>query len=272
MSQVVYLYGFVPPDAPLPPDGLAGVGEQPVELVPLDGFAAAISRLPADSYAPDAIEPQLSDLNWVAERGVQHERVVAWFVDHAQILPVRLLTLYSNEDALRAEAAARAELLRAEMRRFAGLREWDLKVAYRAETLQQHLGEVSETVAELDREIADATPGKRFLLEKKRADLARVETARAARGLGEVLLHALGEHAVQIERVPIPREAAELPVVVNAALLVSSDAEAPLREAVRERAAALEAIGLQIAFSGPWAPYRFLASGDGDRTVEPAAT
>ena len=59
-------------------------------------------------------------------------------------------------------------------------------------------------------------------------------------------------------RLPIPRADRELPVVLHAALLVEAPAEPALADEVARRAAELDAVGLSIQFSGPWAPYRFL--------------
>ena len=107
MADYLYLYGFVPTDAPKP-DQLSGIANAPVQLLANGGIAAVISHVPADDYAPERIEQRLQDLKWVAEQGVAHERVVAWFVDHAQILPAPLFTMYSSADALRAAAAQRS--------------------------------------------------------------------------------------------------------------------------------------------------------------------
>lgn len=262
MSETIYLYGFVPADAPLPSAGLAGIAGAEVELVELDGVAAAVSRVPGDAYAPAAIEPRLGDLGWVSEQGVQHERVVAWFVDHAQILPVRLLTLYSSLDTLRDDAAERTPAIRERMRRFQGRREWDVKVSYRPAVLERRIGEVSEAVAALDRELTEASPGRRYLLQRKRADLATAELGRSARELADRFYASLGPRVEHAARVPLPREAAELPVVLNAALLVRADAEPELHAHVAAEAGRLAELGLEVAFSGPWAPYRFMGESD----------
>lgn len=264
MSEVLYLYGFVSPDATLPEHGLAGLGDAPVELVPLDGVAAVVSRLPAADYATERLDERTRDLPWVAEQGLAHERVVAWFVDHAQILPVALFTLYSSRAALVEEGVRRAPELRAALARLVGKREWDLKVAYAPDRLAAHLGEVSAAVAELDRRIAEATPGTRFLLERKREKLVEAETARTARRLAGELLDSVAADADRNVLLPLGPAEGALPVVLNAALLVRLEAEARLGDRIRWRARALEELGVHVSFSGPWAPYRFLSESSPD--------
>ena len=258
MNHALYLYGFVPPETELPANGLSGTAEAVVELLSYGSFQAAVARVPADEYDPTAIEDRLKDLPWVAAQGVAHERVVAWFVDHAQIVPVPLFTMYSGEDVLHTEVRKRADAIVARLERFAGLREWDLKVAYRAEQAEAHAAELSPDIAALDDQIASAAPGRKFLLEKKRADLVKAEVAYAAKRAATELLDSLRPLTREVRLARLASASGELPVIVNAALLVAAADEQALRERVRERSELLRPVGIEVIYSGPWAPYRFI--------------
>ncbi len=254
--SVVYLYGFVPNEAQLPAAGLLGVGDVEAEILTGDGFGAVIGRVPGESYGEAALEARARDMEWVAEQGLRHEQVVAWFVDHAVILPSRLLTLFSSDGSLERRMAKDGPRIRAALDRFSGLREWNLKVGYEASRLADHLGEVSEEIARLDREIEGATPGRRYLLEKKRHDLARDQTRAVARDLAGDLLAAIEEHARDSARVAPAEDGA--PIVLNAALLLHREQEPnALRHLEREQAR-LARLGVTVEFTGPWAPYRFM--------------
>jgi hypothetical protein len=259
--SVTYLYGFAPPDARLPADGLLGVGDAEVELVPGDGFGAVIARLPDGQFAGAALERNCADVEWMAEQGLRHEQVMAWFVDHAAILPSRLLTLFSSDAALRdAIERAGAAGVRATLARFDGLREWDLKVSYDTTTMERRLGEVSDLIRSLDREIAEATPGKAFLLRKKRQDLARSETRVAAARLAKGLLTALEAFATDSARLPLTVDNA--PVVLNAALLIPRSREEDALALAAHETRPLAELGVTVHYTGPWAPYRFVEGGD----------
>ncbi len=259
----VYLYGFVPSGTP-PPEELRGVADREVEVLELGPFAAAVSQVPAADYAPDSLEANLRDLDWVAEQGLRHERVVTWFVDRAWILPARLLTLHSSGRSLRAEVAAHAPRLERQLRRLRGCREWDLKVSYDEDRLRPHLPELSRELADLEERIGASAPGTRYLLERRRAGIVAREALAAARQLAAELLEASTAFALDLKRMEPPREVEELPVVLNAALLVRAEAEAGLRLGVESRAAELEELGVRVALSGPWAPYRFLEGASGE--------
>jgi hypothetical protein len=258
VSDVLYLYGFVPAAAPEPPETLAGLAAAPVRLIDFGAARAVVSRLPAADFAAAAVEARLDDLAWVGEQGLAHERVVLWFVDHAQILPVRLFCMYSDEAALRATFAAREVGIAAQLEAMGDRREWNLKVAYDAAELARHGSEVSDDVRRLDEEIAAAAPGRRYLLQRRRADLLKREVSRAARRLAAELLETLRAYADAARVLPLSGTDDAGTVVLNAALLVSRAAEPALREEAERSLPALRELGMIPGFTGPWAPYRFL--------------
>ena len=269
MSDLVYLYGFVHRAASAPPAELKGIAGRAVQLLGLDAVQAAVSSVPERDFSPEQTQERFNDLEWIGEQGALHERVVTWFVDHGGILPARLLTLYSGPETLRATVGGQAAQLAGLLEAFRDLREWDLKVSYRAQTLQAHLGALSEEVAALDRELAEAPPGRGYLLERKRAQLVKQETSRAARRLANELHEAVAARATDARRLPLPREKADLPVVLSAAYLVRRAAEGDVRTFVAREAERLAVPGLEVRFAGPWAPYRFIGEDEGEPTEEP---
>jgi hypothetical protein len=263
VTDVIYLYGFAPAGAPTPPAALAGIGGGVVELVDADGVRAIVTRLPPAEYGADIIESRLDDLGWVGEQGLAHERVVLWFVDQTDILPARLFSLYADEAALLGALADRANHIRAELERLAGRREWNLKAAYDKAELGRHGSEVSDELRRMDAEIEAAAPGRRYLLERRRADVLKREVGVSARRLANGLLDGLRPMAEAVHVLPLPAAGAEGgTVVLAAALLVRREAEAKLRAEAGRRIGELEALGMQVSFSGPWAPYRFLETVD----------
>lgn len=263
-NELIYLYGFTPDDA-APPSNLVGLAGSPVSLIGLGAVQAVISRVQADEYEPGRIEARLQDLQWVSEQGVAHESVVAWFVDHAEILPASLFTLYSGETALRDAVEARIGELEAQLARLANKREWDLKISYSEKRVADHAGELSPRVAEFDRELAAATPGKRYLLEKKRAELVSAETRAAALQLAQQTFATVKQAAADTRSLPLPRTREALPVILHAAALVERERETELLQVMEKEGRRLEALGITLQFSGPWAPYRFM--GDDERAA-----
>lgn len=258
MSDVVYLYGFVPAGAQAPPADVGGIANAPVRVVVLGEVGAAVADLPAAEFGADLIEARLQDLAWVGAHGMGHERVVVWFADHSEIVPARMFSLYSSERALRAAVDATLPAVARSLRALTGRREWNLKVAYDADRLAAHGPEISQELQSADEEIANAAPGRRYLLQRRRADMLKQEVSRAARRLADDLLDSLRGHAVDVLVLPLSGGDDNGTVVLNAALLVARDQEPALRAHVDELYRSYTELGMIVTFSGPWAPYRFV--------------
>lgn len=262
MSDLIYLYGWIPGTGGARIEDLRGIADRPVELVPCGGALAVISRVPATGYGAEQIEARLSDMSWLGEHGLAHERVVAALVDQATVVPARLFTLFSGDAALATECTARGEWISHALERLDGLREWDLKVAYDATRMLETIGDSSAEVAALDRELAEASPGRRYLLQKQRDDVARGAVRKAVGRLGDEVLDDFATIAQDVKRVPPPSNAepGELPVILAAALLVARDREDALREKLAAESQRLAARGVSVSCAGPWAAYRFIGS------------
>jgi hypothetical protein len=258
VNHITYLYGFVPPGATAPPATLTGVGGTPVALLPVGAVAAVVAHLPVPDWSSAAVEARLDDLQWVGAQGLAHERVVLWFVDHGDILPARLFSMHSDDTALRAAVESEAATLAERLQWLGGRREWNLKVAHDPAELARHGGELSDEVRALDAELAAATPGRRYLLQRQRDDVVKREVARASRRLGGELLDALAAHADAVQVLPLADTGEGANVVLNAALLVARPAEARLRAEADRRTAELAPLGMIVRLTGPWAAYRFV--------------
>jgi hypothetical protein len=263
-SDFTYLYGFVPGNAVSPP-GITGIGGSTVSLLDLGEVKAVISAVPGDVYDPDEIDARIQDLKWVSEQGVAHEAVVAWFVDNSEILPVSLFTMYSTNTALKDAAAPRVAELAAEIERLRNKREWDVKISFNEREVERHANTLSARIADMDRELSEATPGKRYLLEKKRGEVLKAETRRAAQALADEAYDILRANTVAARMLPIPRSDS-LPVILHAAFLVDRSAEPGLMQVFEREGRRLERVGVELRFSGPWAPYRF--TGNDERSAD----
>ena len=113
----------------------------------------------------------------------------------------------------------------------------------------------------LDAEIAEAAPGRKFLLEKKRTELTKSEVVRAARAAAEEVVARISPLCAETRTLPLPQSKDALPVVLHAALLVRRESEDMVVEQLERERGRLAEGGVALSFSGPWAPYRFVKHG-----------
>jgi hypothetical protein len=259
MDTLVYLYAVVPGDTEQP-DGLAGLEDSPVQLLRVGEVAAVISELPADEYSDDRLNEQLSDLSWVGARGVAHERVLDWFLERGPVVPLSLFSLHHSRERVRERFQPESGRLSELLERLRGRREWGIKLWRRDEELRRHIDTLSPTLRAHAAELAQASPGKRFLLEK-RMDTVRTEEVRTvARRVAHQSYAMLQEAAERSTTVAIPPASGEAgrALVLHAAFLVPDDGFASFQERVGRIAHEFGGVGFEVEFTGPWPPYHFV--------------
>jgi hypothetical protein len=260
MSEAIYyVYGVTPSalDLTQAPDGLDGAA---VALETEGDLGALVSRLDPTAYAPAAVEARTSDVEWLGPRAAVHDRVLTWASDQAPVAPFPMFS------AMFRDAAGVREMLRdrgAELRR--GLevaargREYGVRLYRDERALLEALPTLSPRVAALEQTAAVASPGQRYLLERKLETERKAEARRVGDEAGRETYDELARHAVAARRIPMPRAAEQHGALsLNAVFLVAPESYTAFRAALGGLATRFEPSGFRFEFSGPWPAYHFM--------------
>lgn len=262
-DTLVYLYGAVSASADTPSTGVEGVGKSAVWLLPAPPVAGVASEVAAAAFSTEALDRRTQELEWMAEQGAAHERVLLWFADRGPVVPFAPFSLHADRERARERLQSEGEGLARVLDRLAGKREWGVRLWRDDAVAKAGLGSTSGEVAALDREMEDAAPGRRFLLERKRSKLQERELGAATRELAEGVYAALSREAAGAARRAIPPlKKAGRRVVLDACFLVSEEGFEHFREKVGEERRRLRGRGFEVDFTGPWPPYHFAGQGD----------
>jgi hypothetical protein len=262
VTDICYLYGIVPAGT-----GLrrvpAGIDERPVELI--DGDAgensALATRVDATEYSPARVESLAGNIDWVRDRAEAHDRVLNWASDIARVIPLPMWTMFRDVAAVRGMLAERREEFEAVFARVADAREYTVRAYVRTADLQAHLSEHSEEFRSLEAQAKSASPGQRYLLERK-LDEKRKESARQVlRGVATEVHEALAAaalDAVRDEIVASVTASEQGHAILNASYLVKSDKLPEFRRALTKFMNRYQPSGFTFEFTGPWPPYHFV--------------
>jgi hypothetical protein len=258
-----YVYGIVPSDSPLA-SLPAGVDDAPVTLERYDGVAALVSILSGSEYQPTVLETKSGEVEWLSARAVAHDRVLTWASDHTAVVPLPMFSLFSGADAVQAMLRDRQRQLERTLAHIGDGREYALRV-YRVDA---ELFEILPTLSPRLKELADgaaaASPGQRYLLERKLDGEKKSEMRATTQHIVDEIVDALVPVARNVVRSPIPRaadaDAARGTLVLNAAFLVPTPGleqfQRILTSFVESRGS--EGGGFRFDFTGPWPPYHFV--------------
>lgn len=262
-SPVWYVYGVVP--ASLSPVAApAGLDDAEVQLQHSadGGPAALVSTLDGDRYAPAALETTSGEVAWLSPRAVAHDRVLTWASDKGAVVPLPMFSLFSGADAVRTMLRERSAELANTLQRLARGREYALRV-YRVDSeLLDAMPSLSPRLAEIAASAAAASPGQRYLLERKLDSEKKAEMRAVTQQLVDEIVGDLAPNALTHVRSPIARlsegdGAARGVLVLNAAFFVAPESLERFQQTLTALVARHGTNGLRFDFTGPWPPYHF---------------
>jgi hypothetical protein len=259
MARLFYVYGIVPAGAATSGAPL-GIDDTTVSAVAEGKVAALASELTGDEYEPDTIAAMSRDMEWVAARATAHDLVLTWASDRGPVIPLPMFSsTFGSVDAVRTMLRDRAGDLRAVLDRVARGREYALRV-YRVDAeLRTALPALSEEVAALKSAADAASPGQRYLLERKLDERMKEELRVTSQRIAGEIRESLAAEAVESATSPIPRVATDAPgtMILNAAFLVAPDRLRAFQERLTSIVERRQPAGFRFDFTGPWPPYHF---------------
>ena len=263
-QSIWYVYGIVSsemPETTLP----VGLDDAGVPLERHDRIAALVSVLESDQYAPAALETNSGDVEWLSPRAVAHDRVLTWASDRGggAVVPLPMFSLFSGPQAVRAMLRERASQLASTLARVAKGREYALRV-YRVDAeLLAAVASLSPRLREMAKTAESASPGQRYLLERKLDGEKKVELRSLSQKIVEDIVNELRPQTLSVVRSPIPRvveaeTATRGTMVLNVAFLVAPEQFEALQRTLTSLVARHGTHGFRFDFTGPWPPYHFV--------------
>lgn len=255
MTALRYVYGIVPSSAAGSIDAarLVGIDGSTVRALADGPFAAAQSELDPREWGPDALNRNVADMEWLTPRAEAHQRVNARLLDLAgAVLPLSFGTLYRDEarvrEMLREDAAAR----QARLDQLSGRAEWVVTVVRGRDAAPAS----DDDLSDLDREIAASSPGRGYLLEKRRTRIADAASERADADAARRALDALTGVSERTYREPVATGGDDV-VALRVSLLAPRTDTERIAAAIGSLGEDLGASGYRVRVSGPWPAYRF---------------
>jgi gas vesicle protein GvpL/GvpF len=259
-KRLCYVYGVVGSSVETA-TAPKGIEDGAVNLIPNGEVAALATSVSSEDYAPDKVEALTADVDWVSQRAIAHDRVLTWASDAGPVIPFPMWTLFRDAKAVKAMLSKRTKELAETFKRVADGREFIVRVYVQPGVLQDQLGGHSAELAALEAEAAKASPGQKYLLERKienvRRDASRDVTTKVA---GEIhdALNAASRETVREQPVNagLPREQGR--AILNASFLVAPARIVEFQRALTSMVNKYEPSGFKFDFTGPWPPYHFV--------------
>ncbi|MER6997129.1 GvpL/GvpF family gas vesicle protein [Streptomyces sp. NPDC000410] len=234
--------------------GLTGVDGTQVRLLAgthdEDGsLVLVVSAVPSRDFQEDALKQHLEDLEWLESVARAHHGVVEAVAARTTVLPLRLATVYLDDDRARSVLDTRRVTFTERLAHLSAHVEWGVKI-YVTPSNAPVPGELTPS--------EELSPGRAYLRTRKAQRSVRDTAYQAAQTAAERVETAGRTYAADRARHRIQQgELATAPGenVINDAYLVPRDRAEAFRAEVSRAADGLD--GVRIEVTGPWAPYSF---------------
>jgi hypothetical protein len=233
---------------------LRGVADSPVSLVTDTGddqLGLVVSHVPGQDFQEDALKQHLEDLEWLESVARAHDGVIEALGERTTVLPLRLATVYLDDNRAREVLEAGRTVFAERLTRLSEHVEWGVKIYV----------ESSAALAAPTVPAADLTPGRAYLRNRRQQQSVRDTVYQAAQKAAERVEAAGRKHASDRVRHRVQQglladaAGAVGENVVNDAYLV------PLKHCdgfLADVAHAADGLdGVRVEATGPWAPYSF---------------
>jgi hypothetical protein len=272
LKQVAYYtYAIARAKPGVSPDAspIAGVDpHHPVRAIAHGDLLILVSAVSLAEYDLSVLESRLQDRSWLEFLALAHQRVMTALLESYTLLPLKLCTLYTDEERARAALVDSAEQFRAALDRIEGAVEWGVKAYCDKAALAAWAAHSAPQLSQLASSVATASPGARYMLEKRLQRAAQQASEDLRRGYAHAshsLLAASARAAEQNPPQPAQIHGRSDDMVLNGAYLVDvagADAFAAVIEGLR---AQYEPCGFTFVLTGPWPAYSFSTASSGAR-------
>jgi Gas vesicle synthesis protein GvpL/GvpF len=250
-GRASYAYAVARSFDPALLEGVRGVDDAEVHVVPYREIVAVVSPVALAEFDETALRAKLERLPWLEATARAHHAVVDSVATHSVTLPLRLATVYRGDERVTEVLRQRYPRFRTALDRLAGKVELGVKVY----TEPQATAPAPPP--------SSSSPGRDYLRRRRAQHRARDDAWRHAAAAASQVDAALAKLAVDSRHRPpqSPRlSGARGENVLNVAYLV--DAERAEELAARARRLEAAAPGARVEVTGPWAPYSFALPDD----------
>ena len=250
----VWLYAVAPRrGGGAEPIELTGVAGEPVRTVVSGDLTAVVGSVPLDVFGEQQLHRNFEDLDWLEATARAHDAVVSAMVSRGPAVPLRLATVFHDDDRVRALLDERQADFDAALQLVSGRTEWGVRGYGDRAALTAAVAEAKAMEAG-----STTRPGAAYLA-RRRAQLSAQETVENDAAQRAEEIHArLVHHAAAGRRQPLTDPAVSGRrdwMVLNGTYLVDDDRTDDFTATVTALGA--EFPGIRLELTGPWPPYSF---------------
>lgn len=194
-----------------------------LKSIVIGNFHVIIKCVSSEIFSEENFKRNLSDIEWSEKYANEHVGVITNLMEQNTALPFKFGTIFSSADSLRKFVTDYSDSLIENFHHIGDKEEWCIKIFCDRKILSEQIDELSEETLALERQIMASSPGKAFLLKRKKSELIGNEMNRICKSYGQDYYNELKNQSVSTHlNNLLPKEftGRQDNMILNAAFLV----------------------------------------------------
>lgn len=226
------------------------------------GIFTVVKMVPNSEFSEENLKKNLSDLGWLDTNAREHIRTISLLMEDYNVIPFNFGTIYNSQDSLLRFLEDYYDSLIEKIEYISGKEEWGIKMYFNRTMLIEQIDELSMEAADLEKQIMASSPGKAFLLRRKKSELIESEMNRLTKSYGQDYFNQLKKisEATMLNNL-LPKELTgrDDTMILNASFLLYKDKASDFTATLNFLREKCVGFGFDIEFTGPWPPFSFIS-------------
>ena len=228
------------------------------ELYPIAdcGLVAVARMVSGEDFSEKNLPENIHNVAWLEAKVREHHRIVSTLAGRMTLLPFKFATVFYSEENVKAVLGQYELLMKERLQQLIGKQEWGLRVWGNYGEVNDYVEASNNEMKALKKELVKSSPGKAFLLKKKKADLLKSVVHSYFNKQVQECLHDLTPYSCKnMLQNGVTVEGSD--IGLKAAFLVARNKTEPFLHEIERKRSTLKAAMINLECTGPWPPYNF---------------
>ena len=225
-------------------------------------FYVAMKSVSPNEFSEENLKKNFACLPWIETNARDHIEVITAIMKGQTVVPFKFGTIFKSKESLKEFIDGYSLSLSENFEAIEGKEEWSVKVYCDKKVLGEQIFELSETVRMLEKQILESSPGKAFLLKRKKAELIEQEVGKLMKINGQKCYEEYKNVSqdIRINNL-LPRELTEREddMILNATFFVDKQNVNEFIHIANTQQEKYQSVGFSFDVTGPWPPFSFIA-------------
>jgi len=256
-NDLIYVYCL----ANGPPELLGELESAGLKAIAAGNFYVIVKYVSESEFSEVNFKRNLSDIYWLENNAREHVEVIYLIMKQKTVIPFKFGTIFQSGESLEKFINDYCVSLDENFKSVEDKEEWSVKIYCDRKTLCQQIDELSEDTAALEKQIMASSPGKAYLLKRKKSELIENEMDRICKSYGQNYYNEFKNLSASTNlNNLLPKEftGRDDTMILNAAFLVSNNKVVDFVNLVAALKEKDGNSGFFIETTGPWPPFTFI--------------